>query len=146
MQKVEGYNLIKDLFETSVVNSLERGLDASSLRQRVLSNNLANVETPHYKRSEVSFEERLKETLSSQSHLSLTTTHSVHRSNNKQTSQLVPEVYTDKKSQMRNDGNNVDVDSEMAKLAINSIQYNTLIQQWGSYYSRLRNAINEGRR
>ncbi|NLK51253.1 MAG: flagellar basal body rod protein FlgB [Syntrophomonadaceae bacterium] len=137
---------MQDLLNTPAANWLERGLDASTLRQRVLANNLANVETPNFKRSEVSFEEELKKAQAQKANLALVRTHPRHRPNFSLLKEVRPRIYMDSASTMRNDGNNVDVDSENAKLAINSLNYNTLTQQLSSQYSRLRNVINEGRR
>ncbi|NLC06821.1 MAG: flagellar basal body rod protein FlgB [Syntrophomonadaceae bacterium] len=133
-------------FQSPAAAWLEKGLDATSLRHRVLANNLANAETPNFKRSEVSFEAELKDRLREKKCLPLVRTHPQHRPNIQPVSQIVPSIKTDISQTMRNDGNNVDIDAEMAKLTINTIQYNTLIQQLGSHFARLRSVINEGRR
>jgi flagellar basal-body rod protein FlgB len=138
--------VIDRFFQSAAAAWLEKGLDATSLRHRVLANNLANVETPNFKRSEVSFEAELKDRLREKNCLPLVRTHPKHRPNIQPISQIVPSIKTDASQTMRNDGNNVDVEAEMAKLSINTIQYNTLIQQLGSHFSRLRSAINEGGR
>ncbi len=47
------------LFGSQPINLLEKALAGSSLRHKVISNNIANINTPGYKRMEVSFEEEL---------------------------------------------------------------------------------------
>ncbi len=47
---------------------------------------------------------------------------------------------------LRTDGNNVDIDSEMAELAKNNIYYDAVVQQLSRYFSNIKSAVNEGRR
>jgi len=47
---------------------------------------------------------------------------------------------------MRIDGNNVDVDAEMAQMAINTLRYNTVVQNVNGKFNKLKTAISEGRR
>lgn len=110
---------------------IKKSLDASSERGRVIAHNIANVNTEGYKASHVVFEEKLNEVLSNES-ISLKTTHKNHISDGSTISNVTPEIITDKSTSMRLDGNNVDIDSEMADMAANSILYNTLISQANS--------------
>lgn len=116
---------------------LQKGLDAATLRQEVISNNVANVNTPGFKRSNVTFEEGLKKALAG-------------RENNYQRTSLLedtsPEGVKDNRTSMRNDLNNVDMEIEMLNLSSNQIKYNGLIQLLNDRYSNLRYVINEGRR
>mgnify|MGYP000530431163 CR=1 FL=1 len=58
------------IFVDQTVNFLQKALDAASLRQNVLANNIANVNTPGFKRSYVSFEESLQQALKKKGSLS----------------------------------------------------------------------------
>ena len=138
--------MLQGLLNTPATYWLEQGLDVSTLRHRVHANNIANAETPDFKRTGVSFEEQLKKARAQKTGLPLICTHPRHRPNLVSRIEVKPQLYTDKTLTMRNDRNNVDIDSENAKLAINSLNYNTLTQQLSSQYTRLRNVINEGRR
>ncbi len=109
---------------------LERTLDASSLRQRVLSHNIANVNTPGFKRARVEFEERLAQAVSA----------------NQDLDGVQPAVVEETHSIGRPDGNNVDIELEMAQLAENQIWYSTLTRQLSDHFSRLRMVITDGRR
>ena len=114
-------------------------LGAKWLRNQVLSNNIANAETPNYKRSDVSFEEIL-----SKKRLCLSTTNDKHSSSH--LFKLVPKVYTEFTTTLRNDGNNVDIDKEMVELTKNALSYDILTEQIKTKFQLLRTAINEGRR
>ena len=54
---------MSELLNTPLMNILEKSLDASSLRHKVLSNNIANVDTPDFKRSDVDFNQVLGEVM-----------------------------------------------------------------------------------
>jgi flagellar basal-body rod protein FlgB len=123
---------------------LKNALSASYIRQETLSNNIANVNTPNYKANRVIFEEELKKAIS-KSHIGMQATHQNHIGGNV-AQEIQAKIIKDKSTTMRNDGNNVDIDLEMANLAANQLLYNTLIQQTNSKISTLRYVINEGRR
>jgi flagellar basal-body rod protein FlgB len=123
-------------------NLMERSLDASALRQKVIANNVANVDTPFFKRSDVVFEEVLQNEMSA-------STPSIigYRSDprhfliGKSTSGVTPEIKTDENSTINNNLNNVDMDYEMSLMAKNQLKYNVLVQQLNSDFKHLRTAI-----
>lgn len=97
------------------VNVLQKAADASWVRNDVLSNNIANVDTPGYKRQDVDFESQLKRALRSTRFKSVDA-----RVGAVSTIELKPRIYTDSPGfSYRLDGNNVDVDTESAQLAAN---------------------------
>lgn len=137
-----------DIIGSRTMDILERALDASSLRHNVISNNIANVDTPGFKRSDVLFEDQLKMAIqgSSPSKISGYITNSRHIPIGDSKSALVtPIVKVQDDTSQRNDGNNVDIDSEMAKLAENTLWYQTLSSQMNDEFSLLKTAINGGR-
>lgn len=123
---------------------LERSLDAASLRQNVISNNVANVDTPYFKRSDVRFEELLQSAMNGQIGLEGKRTDSRHFHIGTP-SEPTPQVVTDQQSVMNNNQNNVDIDSEMTQLAKNQLRYNALVQQLNHDIRMTRTAI-DGRR
>ena len=126
---------------------LATALDAAALRQQVIAHNLANAETPHYRRFDVVYEEALsrQQQAAARQKVALRRTHPAHLA--RPTSQPVqPMVVRDNSSVMRNDQNNVDVDREMAALAKNTLYYQTLTRVAGARMLALRTAISEGRR
>lgn len=106
---------------------LEKTLGALSLRQEVIANNIANVNTPDYRRKEVTFEERLKEALSeSPSKIKGYLTHPKHIPIPQPQiglDEVKPEVWERNDLFFRNDKNGVDIDLELAELAKNAMKY-----------------------
>lgn len=115
------------------------------MRQGVISNNIANIDTPNFKRSEVLFEEILSQEMAGQSGLKGKRTNERHIPIGRSTG-VVPtaQVLTDNLSQMNNNENNVDIDREMSLLAKNQLSYNFYIQQISHDVKMMRTAI-EGR-
>lgn len=137
--------MIQKLYEKN--NLLEKSLDASWARNEVISQNLANVDTPNYKRKDVAFEQFLNDSLDKKKLEGITTNERHIPINSSDIEKIQPEITQDNSdTSMRIDGNNVDIDSEMSYLAKNTIQYNSLIQMINSNYSRIKSVISEGRR
>ena len=94
------------------------------MRQRVISNNIANVNTPNYQRLDVDFEEQLAKELKGTS-----------------VSAAVPSVVLTKGLTARGDGNNVDIDREIGQLNKNAMLQQTYLQLLGSQLERMKLAI-----
>lgn len=120
------------------INVLESVADASWTRNSVISNNIANVDTPGYKRKDVQFELYLQEELSGGGSL------------DEEVAQADLDVldgttYTDYGTvSYRLDGNNVDVDTENSYLAQNQIKYYTVLDSITQEFSRLKSVIKNG--
>ena len=134
--------MIQSITGSVQANILEKALSASSLRQKTISNNIANVNTPGFKRSEVLFEDILQQKMSG-SRLNLAKTNERHLSTQPQSLAPTMRMVTD--NSFRTDGNNVDIDIEMANMAKNSIYYDALAQQLSRYFTGLKSVIKEGR-
>lgn len=132
------------MFMTPAMYVLEKALDAATLRQRVIAHNVANVNTPGFKRTDVIFEEKLVRALGLETGVELYRTHPHHLP--AAGFELTPEVVPDNSTTMRADGNNVDIDREMVDLAQNSLNFNFAVQQLSGRLAMLRYVINEGRR
>ena len=117
------------------INVLEKASIASQKRHEVLSNNIANGDTPNYKRQDVNFESVLNGAI----HNGDTLDEAVR---NIELNTLNPNVYTDNSSlSYRLDGNNVDIETENAYLAENQIRYYTLLDSISQEFSRLQSVI-----
>lgn len=144
--------MIDRLLSTEMMDLVQRSLDAASLSHKVISNNLANVDTPGFKRSTVVFNDTLRKAMEARrqapQHLALQRTDARHLELNaaKALDEVQPEIVTDVTSTLRNDGNNVDIDREVALLSQNTVWYQTLAQITQMQFAGLRNAITEGRR
>lgn len=120
-----------------------RGMAAASLRHEVISNNLANVNTPNFKRSTVVFEDLLAKELMppDTTTLKMVRTRDRHLPEPEIFTKAVPTVEQDLSTTMRKDNNNVDIDQEMGNLAKNQLYYNAMASQVGGFISLMRTII-----
>jgi flagellar basal-body rod protein FlgB len=112
---------------TERIQLLTRLLDVASLRQNVIAQNVANLNTPGYSTLEVSFEDALKEAMGHGSRGSVP--------------EVKPEVVPGAGGPERADGNNVDVDLEMARLQKNAIYFQVYAQMLANDLAQFRSAI-----
>ncbi len=127
------------------MRALEKSLDALWLRNGAISNNIANVNTPGYKRDTVDFEALLKESLSNYA-IKGKTSHSKHMPiGAADVDNIEPTIKKDENSKYRKDGNNVNIDVEMANLAKNNIAYNMVTQRISGKMNKLKLVIRDGR-
>jgi flagellar basal-body rod protein FlgB len=137
-----------DISFGQTVGMLKNAMDGASTAHGVIANNIANVNTPNFRRADVSFKDALAATeapSAEPSELALTTTSDRHLelggSPAAEPFAISTTVAGDQ--QMRLDGSNVDVDQEMAKLSLNSAYAQTMGQLLQNQYARLRQAIQE---
>ena len=124
-----------------VYGLLQEGLSAASLRSKVISNNIANVNTKGYKAYHVKFEDNLNASIDS---LELKTTQDKHITNSNQSGNI--QVVQDTGVSMKSDGNSVDVDNEMADQAANALNYNAMITELNNRLAITRFVIGDGRK
>ena len=116
------------------VDVLKTAADASWLREEVLTNNIANVDTPNYKRQDVEFTTYLKSALEQAGTPASTLTQKVNEAN---LSGITTRTYTENTTlSYRMDGNNVDLSTENAELAAEQINYNALIDSMNNEFTR----------
>lgn len=142
--------MIDRLFSTQSQVILEQALRASGLAHETIAHNLANVNTPGFKRSEVIFQDKLAAALNALdgNTAQIARTHPRHLPAGGPASlrEVEPEVVVRAETSLRPDGNNVDLDSEIVKLSENQLLYRSLTQILRMKLSQLRTVINEGRR
>ena len=115
-------------------NVLDKAADASWMRQEAISNNIANVNTPGYKRQDVAFEDSLQEAISNSRYRSID-----EKVANLSKADLRIRSYTDSSGfSYRLDGNNVDIDTENAALARNQLKYNALVDSINHEFSMIK--------
>ena len=119
-----------ELFDTTLVG-LERAMSGSALRQQVIANNIANANTPNFKASDVDFHAALAQAFAGQPTRGSDRRHRLLRSE------------TDSASTGRLDGNNVDIDQQMANLSENTLDYQSLESVMASRISILKTAIGQ---
>lgn len=116
------------------VDLLNKAADASWKRQEVISNNIANVDTPGYKRKDVKFDSVLASAVNQDA--------SLDESVIDITNALDATVFTDREGlSYRLDGNNVDIDTEADYQAQNEIKYNALIDSMTQEFNRLKTVL-----
>ena len=114
------------------------------MRQEVIANNIANVNTPNFRKSNVEFEELLAREIYGEEpdgKLKMARTHDKHLPYKPLEFHAEPTIMQDTTTVMRVDDNNVDIDIEMASLAKNQLYYNALVTEFGGHVSRLKAAI-----
>lgn len=127
---------------SNTISTLENALDYSSTKQKVIAQNISNADTPNYKAKEVNFKTALQSAMDST--METRRTDARHIEFKGQTST----AYTVKVNQSRSyhqNGNNVDIDKEMADLATNQIYYNAVIDRISGKFQSLQSVIRGGK-
>ena len=137
--------MLEQVVNTSTIDIGGRAMAAASLRHEVLSNNIANVNTPYFRRSHVRFEDLLKKELGLEDDplMKVVRTHDRHLPipYHGKTHAFIEQEST---TNMRLDGNNVDIDIEMADVAKNQLYYNAMANQISSHIGKLKSVITSG--
>lgn len=119
------------------INVLDKAADASWTRKDLITNNIANNDTPGYKRQDVDFKSLLSKELKHYQYQSLD-----EKMRKVNMSRLKAKAYTDSAGySYRLDGNNVDIDTENVELASEQIKYEALTSSIDSEFSRMKSAI-----
>ena len=113
---------------SSIIALIEAGIRAESLRQKAIANNIANLETPGYRRIDVKFEELLAKSLDSSGSVDL--------------SKLEPQIYQPKQTPVKSNGNDVSLENEVGAMIKNSLRYTTYIRLLKKKYMGIELAIN----
>ncbi len=133
--------MIENVLRKTNNDILSRAMDTSMLRARTISNNIANVTTPGYRRVEVNFEEELRLALD-KTRLKGFQTDSRHIDfGRKSLKDVHGEAYHPNDPSMYSGVNNVDIDTEMAKLAETQISYNYLTKFSQGIFKKLNASI-----
>ncbi len=131
------------LFADKTPQLLKKALDSQSERHLLISSNISNIDTPGYKAKDIDFKGALRDALGSSDGLAMRTTHSGHIGPNRSDIKgLQAQPFTEADASKSN-GNNVNIDKEMMKLAENQISYNATIQLIAKRSSTIRSAITE---
>ena len=119
------------------INVLDRAADAAWQRNEAISNNIANVDTPGYKRQDVAFESALQQALGNNRYESMD-----DKVANVNLSRLRGRAYVDYANySYRLDGNNVDIENENVMLAENQLKYQGLISSINQEFTNLKTVM-----
>jgi flagellar basal-body rod protein FlgB len=111
----------------NVENLIDAGIRAETLRQKAIANNIANLETPGYRRIDVRFEELLARCLRSSEEFNL--------------SEIEAEIYQPKQTQVKSNGNDVNFEAEVGQMIKNSLRHKAYIRLLSKKYKQIDLAI-----
>jgi flagellar basal-body rod protein FlgB len=124
---------------------IERAMDVTLARGKVIATNVAHAETPNYKAADLDFQKMLA-TVEGQEGASMARTHPRHIGQSPSDSLTLVQYKLEPPKEPRADGNTVEIEEEMAKLALNQIRFQALTQALNRVFSSLKEAITEGGR
>ncbi len=113
---------------SNIIDFLEVSIKAESLRQKAIANNVANLQTPGYRRIDVKFEELLAKALDSSGTVKL--------------SEIEPQIHQPKKTPVKSNGNDVDLETEVGEMVKNTLRHKAYIRVLQKKYQQLELAIN----
>ncbi|MBO6242476.1 MAG: flagellar basal body rod protein FlgB [Butyrivibrio sp.] len=119
------------------INVLDKAADASWTRNEIISNNIANVDTPGYKRQDLNFEDELERALGNSRYKSMDA--KVSDLKDKHLEARVVNDYSN--FSYRYDKNNVDIDTENVMLAANQLKYQGLMEGLKSEFTNLQSVM-----
>ena len=122
------------------IDKIGRGLDASWTKNEVISSNIANIDTPGYKKKKVVFGDLLNGEISNVSSLNTTNVRHIEGEIKDPTAIVSTDMST---TNMRTDENNVNIDEEMSDLAKNQIYYNVLVQRVTGEINKIQSAMRD---
>ena len=133
--------MIDKIFSRMALDVVDASMRLLEKRQEYIASNIANVDTPGYKAKRFSFEKQLQSVVYGGGELPLMVTHPAHIEVPAGSVDEVKGVVTERMYPVRNDGNSVDIDEEMALLAQTQLKYNALAQSLSQQLARLKYAI-----
>jgi len=110
---------------SNVTELLFQQLNFRGERQKVISSNIANIDTPDFKTKDLKFEDQLRKS-NEESNLRLATTHSKHMRLSEDDKMSKFKVYDVKGLVEQNDGNNVNLDTQMSEMSKNSVMFSAV--------------------
>jgi len=113
---------------SNIVDLLEAGIRAESLRQKSIAGNIANIETPGYRRIDVRFEQLLAKALDSSGEVELR--------------KIEPQIHRPKGTPIKSNGNDVNLEVEVGEMVKNTLRHKAYIRLLAKKYGQIELAIN----
>lgn len=113
---------------SNILDLLEAGIKAESLRQKAIASNIANLQTPGYHRIDVQFERLLAKALNSPGEVDI--------------GELEPQLYRPNQTPVNANGNDVNLETEVGEMVKNTLRHKTYIRALNKKYRQLELAIN----
>lgn len=111
----------------NIVDLIEAGLRAESLRQKAISNNMANLESPGYRRIDVKFEQLLAKCMDSSGKVDL--------------DDIKPQIHRPKQTPVKSNGNDVNFEAEVGQMIKNALRHKAYIRLLNKKYDQIELAI-----
>lgn len=112
----------------NLLNLIEQGIRAESMRQKAIASNVANLETPDYRRMDVQFSELLAKAMETGEEIDL--------------DKVEPELYQPENTPVKANGNDVSLEAEVGQMVKNSLRHQTYIRILQKKYAQIDMAIN----
>ncbi len=113
---------------SDIIDFLEAGIRAESLRQKAIANNVANLQTPGYRRIDVKFEELLAKALDSPGSVDF--------------SEVEAQIYQPNQTPVKSNGNDVDLETEVGEMVKNTLRHKAYIRLLYKKYKQMELAMN----
>ncbi|OHB81723.1 MAG: flagellar basal-body rod protein FlgB [Planctomycetes bacterium RBG_19FT_COMBO_48_8] len=111
----------------NILDLIDAGIKAETLRQKAIANNVANLETPGYRRIDVKFEELLARCLRSSEEFDL--------------SEIEAQIYRPKQTPVKSNGNDVNFEAEVGQMIKNTLRHKAYIRLLSKKYNQIELAI-----
>jgi flagellar basal-body rod protein FlgB len=112
---------------TEITELLQAGAHSEQLRQQAIASNVANLETPGYRRIDIRFAQLLEKALASD--------------NSEDIGQLEPEFFNPMKTPVKPNGNDVSLENEVGQMVENSLRYKLYVKLLNKKYQQMESAI-----
>ncbi len=122
-----GFGKLKMTKTNNIIDFLEAGIRAESLRQKAIANNVANLKTPGYRRIDVRFEKLLAKTLDSAGKVNL--------------GEIKAAIYQPKQTPVKSNGNDVNLEIEVGEMVKNTLRHKAYIRLLSKKYKQMELAI-----
>lgn len=123
------------------VDILHRGMDVSMLRQDVIANNIANADTPNFKKSFINFESQLKAALENDGSVgfraAMTRERHIPFQQPADYREVQPRRQLDYLTTTDNNGNNVDIEVESMNFLNNQLRYTLMTESVTQQFARV---------
>jgi flagellar basal-body rod protein FlgB len=114
--------------KTGIVELLQAGLKAETMRQQAMANNVANLQTPGYRRIDVQFEKLLAKAIESGEDVNI--------------EEIEPLLYQPKNTAVNHNGNDVNLENEIGEMVKNSLRYKAFVRLMSKKFSQIDEAVN----
>lgn len=129
------------LFNSVGINKLDYAMTTASVKQNVIAENIANVDTPGFKAKDIQFYDVMNEYMGNGKKLPLARTNEKHLPPSGKVTDPSAYVYDQNNPSVRNDGNDVNEDYEMSQMAENTVRYQMLSQMTAGKFTKLKEII-----